>query len=176
MKAVKSNAYPGDFRPAKTSTPPITIAATPTIGVTIPRSCDVTLRGPTSTSFLLFVYGMPRIATMTSPATMSNTPIQASGRMTYSIIKVTNAAPLVVGSQAGEGANHRDFIAPEAVSWHLRPAVQLDPFLPRRTRCFLVLRNRRRTSVEPRTRFHRLSSLAPKLGLSAHTHAIRPRI
>src|SRR5688572_15476575 len=57
------------------------MAPTPTIGVTRPRSSVVTLRGPTSTSFWLFVYGIPRIATITTPAMMRSTPIQPSGRM-----------------------------------------------------------------------------------------------
>src|SRR6267378_6801836 len=76
-----ATGYPDRFLPANTRTPPITMAATPKMGVTIPRSCVVTFRGPTSTSLWLFVYGTPRIATTMTPATMRSTPIQPSGRM-----------------------------------------------------------------------------------------------
>jgi hypothetical protein len=43
------------FLPVTTSTAPTAIATYPTMGGTTPRSCDVTLSGPTSTSLLLLV-------------------------------------------------------------------------------------------------------------------------
>ena len=67
------------------------MAMTPATGGTMPRSCEVTFKGPTSTSLWLFVYGIPRIATTTMPAMMRSTPIQASGRNEASEIGITYA-------------------------------------------------------------------------------------
>src|SRR6266481_6355530 len=97
-----ATGYPDRFLPANTRTPPITMAATPKIGVTMPRSCVVTLRGPTSTSLWLFVYGNPSIATTMTPATMRSTPIQPSGRMNTPQNEITYAAVLMVALQCRE--------------------------------------------------------------------------
>jgi hypothetical protein len=56
---------------------------------------------------------MPRIATIMSPATMSNTPTQASGRTIYSGSKVTNPAALLVWSQARKRGQ---FVGPAVAS------------------------------------------------------------
>src|ERR1700694_41610 len=83
------------------------MAAIPAIGGTMPRSCEVTFKGPTSTSLRLLVYGIPRIARTTIPATMRSTPIQPSGRMITPRIGVTYGAAGGVPLQDAELLNFR---------------------------------------------------------------------